>query len=278
MATEDKYTSSNKKPLTMQTHGEDGGSTHEQSESITLDPTPTVTSTRPAEPTLQGIPAELRNKIFEYSYPIEKRVIIGWKFLKAHANSQGGNGTLRQQFESAAISNPLSMTCRQMHHDYGAIDTSTSVPAYELVVSNFDLDQIDLFLRAIQESGISKEQVSFRPQIDNNIAYSACIFRDTVKKGSSWFDNQELRQRYDRFFRDFRSFYVPFSVRVKYRSSLGDVDWIKTATQEQLQEADEVFEGFVRDHYHVRETMLFQWVLRFLKMSNPSRPQSRLMY
>lgn len=150
---------------------------------------------------MQGIPGELRNKIFELATANEeKRTIIGWKFVKAHAEAGYDKSTLRQQFESATVAHPLSMTCRKLHHDFAVRDTSSTALTYELVVSNFDLDQIDLFLRVIEESGISRENVLFRPQIDNNIAQSARVLRETVKKGSFLPDSKESQRRWERLF------------------------------------------------------------------------------
>lgn len=179
-----------------QTNAEHVESTRKQLESTTLDPPSTAASTRPAEPTLQGIPGELRNKIFELATANEeKRTIIGWEFVKAHAEAGYDKSTLRQQFESAAVAHPLSMTCRKLHHDFAVRDTSSTALTYELVVSNFDLDQIDLFLCVIEESGISRENVLFRPQIDNNIAQSARVLRETVEKGSFLPDSKESQRR-----------------------------------------------------------------------------------
>lgn len=231
-------------------------------------------STRPAEPIFLGIPAELRNKIYEYVIPItvtwdysnstrklvkiksrfvEKYTILGWKFTKAHAAAKSDKSPLRQQFKSAAVSHPLSQICRQTHYEFPIHETSFTATTYDLVISNFDVEQIELFLRIIEEEKISLERVCLRFQIDRNILHSLQDLHDLVKALDPFSEPRCLKQ-YSRVDSQ-------HMVLLNYRNALGYLDLNKCAHEWQLREACNAILALKGS---ISCTPLKQWLLRFL--------------
>lgn len=229
-----------------------------------LTPAPaTSSSTRPAEPTLQGIPPELRNKIYEHVNATDdsrKRTVLGWKLVKAHANAKKNGSTLREQMESSTTANPLSLTCRLLYNEYSTFVPTIAAPAYNLIVNNFDFEQIELFLEAIDEYiGIKNAFIRF--QIDCNIVQSANALLDELEArriGPLRCLERDYPSRFN---------LLEFSVLRRYRNASKSVDSDKTATPEQMQEAGQVI-AMVKPHIDVGQPVLKEWLLRFLKVSN----------
>lgn len=107
-------------------------------------------TTKPASPTLQGIPPELRTEIYTYLAISERRDVSGRQFVKLNRESQSSSsGDLWKQFQSAIAPHPLTLTCRQMHTEFNHALATTPGQTYNLVVNNLDLEQLTLFHRFV---------------------------------------------------------------------------------------------------------------------------------
>jgi len=108
-------------------------------------------TTKPASPTLQGIPLELRTKIYTYLAINEPRDVSGHQFVKMSRESQSSSsGDLWKQFQSAITPHPLTLTCRQMFSEFNHVLLTTSGQTYNLIVNNLDLEQLALFHRFVR--------------------------------------------------------------------------------------------------------------------------------
>jgi hypothetical protein len=96
----------------------------------------------PASATLQGIPPELRNKIYDRLLT-EPRNVSGCKLLKLIEQSRGGY--FWKQFQSAIAEHPLTLTCRQMRTEFGSVLATTPGQTYRFIVDNLDPHQLELF-------------------------------------------------------------------------------------------------------------------------------------
>lgn len=96
----------------------------------------------PASPTLQGIPAELRNKIYGYLVTNSRDVSVR-KFLKLSQQSRGAPSW--EQFQLSIVVHPLTMTCRQMRTEFGSVLAATPILRYCFIVDNLDPHQLALF-------------------------------------------------------------------------------------------------------------------------------------
>lgn len=108
-----------------------------------------MATTKPAEPTLQGVPAELRLKFYKLvAATPEKRIILSRKFAQAVKN-QECDGSLCKQAFSAIVQHPLSMTCRQIREEFQSeahdAFSRSQCQSYDFVVNNFDMEQVRLF-------------------------------------------------------------------------------------------------------------------------------------
>lgn len=112
--------------------------------SITSATTPTTTPAVNMLPqaSLQGLPQELRDKIYAYLRATEEGVVQGRRFVELRKNE---SLTLDECFRSAVSQNPLSMTCRQMLKEYDDYKLKTGDSAWAIVVNNFDITQLELF-------------------------------------------------------------------------------------------------------------------------------------
>lgn len=100
-------------------------------------------SSLPPRATLQGLPRELRDQIYENLAETEERIVLGWRFVEAYK----GDDTLPldECFDLAVALHPLSMTCKQMLAEFQDIHFSASEACWTLLVNNFDLEQLMLF-------------------------------------------------------------------------------------------------------------------------------------
>ena len=107
-------------------------------------------TTKPASPTLQGIPLELRTEIYNYVAINEPRKVSGRQFVKTSIDFRGRNsGDLWKQFQSAIAPHPLTLTCRQMFAEFNQALATTPGQTYNLIVNNIDLEQLALFHRFV---------------------------------------------------------------------------------------------------------------------------------
>lgn len=83
----------------------------------------TMAEVTPASPTLQGIPPELRNKIYYYLALNEPRNVSGCRLLKLHTRTRGGD--IWRQFLLAVAAHPLTLTCRQMRKEFSSVLATT---------------------------------------------------------------------------------------------------------------------------------------------------------
>ncbi|GAB7335569.1 hypothetical protein MBLNU13_g07904t1 [Cladosporium sp. NU13] len=163
-----------------------------------------MSSMMPAAPTLQGIPAELRDEIYGLvaDDPSRKPIILGRKVAQA-VKQFLFDGDIREQALSAIVQHPLEMTCQQMRAEFQAgfnVDYARS-QTYELVVDNFDFEQFRLFeelqhakygdcMRAVKSySQITRDRklvwmrkVSFelRLQMDHNVVASVTALANSL--------------------------------------------------------------------------------------------------
>jgi hypothetical protein len=96
----------------------------------------------PASATLQGIPPELRNKIYVHLLTEPRNVSVR-KFLKLREEGRGG--FIWEQFQSAIAVHPLTLTCRQMRSEFSSVLTTTPGQTYCFIVDNLDPHQLALF-------------------------------------------------------------------------------------------------------------------------------------
>jgi hypothetical protein len=147
--------------------------------------TATATSL-PSSPTLQGIPRELRDKIYHEVAAIDRTISVRG-LLKSYRQGKH-NGDLWKQFQSFVAGHPLSMTCRQMRTELDPIFANTAGATYHFVVDNFDLEQLALYNRfvctycfrpRISDTNFPPllyKEVGLRLKLDCNVFESTHIF------------------------------------------------------------------------------------------------------
>lgn len=106
-----------------------------------------MTDVAPASASLQGIPPELRNKIYYYLALTTPRNVSGSKLVELRRFPQGSN--LWKQFQLATATHPLTLTCRQMRTEFRSVLTTTPGQTYCLIVDSCDRDQFELFCEFI---------------------------------------------------------------------------------------------------------------------------------
>lgn len=127
----------------------------------------------PHNNTLQTIPPEIRNQIYDDLAQNSTRVILGRKFLASHTLGEH-DGILPVQFASAAAPEPISMTCRQLYMESATLlATTPDPPAYHFVVNNFNLVQVDLFRTIMDCPTHCKRESAPRFQFDSGVLESA---------------------------------------------------------------------------------------------------------
>lgn len=146
------------------------------------------------EPSLQTLPRELRDMIYEFIAETEDRIVLGRRMLEAR--KANNTWTLDKCFDEAVALHPLSMTCWQFRNEFQPVHFSARRPWWILLVNNFDLEQLQIFSDYIQseefikvrddwywgEEGDADElygvpayntSVSLRFQIDDDAQHSA---------------------------------------------------------------------------------------------------------
>jgi hypothetical protein len=149
-----------------------------------------VANVIPASPTLQGIPPELRNKIYGYLATTEPRNVTGSKFRGIHKDA-GSCGNLWKQFSLAIDIHPLTMTCRS---EFSPVLASTAGQNFRLIVNNLDPEQFDLFgwfvakncfFHRISDTTIPPplyQEVTLYLKLDGNILQSIEAYRIAISK------------------------------------------------------------------------------------------------
>jgi hypothetical protein len=146
-----------------------------------------------SKPTLQTLPRELRDMIYDYVAADEEHIVLGRRMVEARrANS---TWTLDKCFNEAVALHPLSMTCRQFRDEFQGVHFSAPDPRWILVVNNFNLEQLQIFSDWIQSEEYVKvlghydswdppgwwdqseplydQNVSLRLQMDESVTLSA---------------------------------------------------------------------------------------------------------
>jgi hypothetical protein len=237
---------------------------------------------RAAEPTLQGIPSELRNEIYGLvaDETTRKPIILGRKVAQA-AKQFLFNGVIREQALSTIAQHPLEMTCRQIRAEFqnGFHDDYARSQTYEFVVDNFDFEQLKLFeelqhakhgdrLRMVKShdqmmrdrklAWMSKVSFKLRFQMNRDVVASATALTKSLKLCS------QGRERYSNVpdnntFLDVDDFTVSFKYSI-YLSGL--TNEAETMTIAQAKEALEVLKRSKRD-WQYTVPMLVKLLARF---------------
>lgn len=148
----------------------------------------------PASPSLQGIPPELRNNIYDQLALTEPRNVSGRKLLELRRQYPGGD--LWKQFKSAIAVHPLTMTCRQMRTEFSPVLATTAGQIYHLIIDNLDLTQLELFRKFVERYCLSYRisdksfppllfhEVVLCPKLDSNILPSVEAYRRKARSES----------------------------------------------------------------------------------------------
>ena len=139
----------------------------------------------PTSPTLQGIPPELRNKIYDYLALTTPRNVSGSKLVQLR-RSRGGD--IRKQFQSATAVHPLTLTCRQMRTEFSSVLAMTAGQSYCLIVDNLDLPQLTVF-REFAATCCSSHRVSdenFPPVLLRDIMLCLKLDSDILGSAASY--------------------------------------------------------------------------------------------
>jgi hypothetical protein len=111
----------------------------------TVAATPSLNNTSlPPQASLLGIPQELRDQIYGYLTEDEERIILGWRFVENYKRHYPAL-SYEDCFTSAIALHPLSMTCKQMLHEFQPELLRATKTRWTLVVNNFDLEQLQFF-------------------------------------------------------------------------------------------------------------------------------------
>ena len=97
----------------------------------------------PSKPTLQTLPRELRNLVYECLAVTEERIVLGKRMLEAEKSDSTDD--LYDCFYQAVALHPLSMTCRQFQDEFQDVNVDATEPKWILLVNNFDLEQLRVF-------------------------------------------------------------------------------------------------------------------------------------
>lgn len=106
------------------------------------------------EPSLQGIPGELRNTIYELVAANEERIVLGRRMVEVRRNNS--TQTLHECFQKAIALHPFSMTCHKFRKDFHTVYSKDSEAQWVLLVNNFDLQQLQCFSDFIQSEQFIK--------------------------------------------------------------------------------------------------------------------------
>lgn len=153
-------------------------------------------------PTFEGIPAELRNNIYEYvAADTTSRTISGWHLLKSSRKKEY-DGDLEKQLLSASIMHPLSLTCHTTYTEFPLILKTTTPPAdepilyLEFVVNNIDFKQLELFQRYVKEHCTSSDKKT--PAQRKKITLQFLVNSDFVRVAQRLIENRAMWYEFNR--------------------------------------------------------------------------------
>lgn len=104
----------------------------------------------PSKPTLQTLPRELRDLIYDFVAATEERIVLGIRMLDTRR--ENSTWALDERFDEAVALHPLSMTCHQFRDEFQDLHHSAGEPTWVLLVNNFDLEQLQIFSDYIQSA------------------------------------------------------------------------------------------------------------------------------
>lgn len=106
------------------------------------------------EPSLQNLPQELRDTIYELVAANEKRIVLGRRMVDARRNNS--TQTLYECFKEAIALHPFSMTCHKFRKEFHTVYSKDPEAQWVLLVNNFDLQQLQCFSDFIQSEQFIK--------------------------------------------------------------------------------------------------------------------------
>jgi hypothetical protein len=150
------------------------------------------------KPSLQTLPRELRDLIYDFVAATEERIVLGRRMVEARQNNS--TWTLDKCFDEAIALHPLSMTCRQFRDEFHDAHISAPNAPWVLLVNNFHLEQLQIFSDYIQSEEYIKvtghdlnsedcwpysppiynQDISLRFQMDDLAPHSASEFCKTA--------------------------------------------------------------------------------------------------
>lgn len=152
---------------------------------------------------LQGLPRELRDNIYEHLAATDERIYLGKHFSKLNV-SESRPRYIAQYFEPALALHPLSMTCHQMRREFQHLHANSVEAKRVFVINNFDLDQVqdlskflDSLATVLELGGHSYRdpKLILRLQIDNDVARSASELCEHIRAAGHVFPQIESLAR-----------------------------------------------------------------------------------
>ena len=101
------------------------------------------------QPTLLGLPAELRNEIYLLVAVESTRPLLVSRLMQLEAQrallppDNRDNVTLVNRLNNAVGLHPLSQTCRQLRDEFQPVFLHNSAPCHRLIINNFDVAQTE---------------------------------------------------------------------------------------------------------------------------------------
>lgn len=100
-----------------------------------------------SQPTLLGLPAELRNSIYFLVAAGNTRPLLVSRLMQLEAEralrppNNRSNVTLENRLNNAVGFHPLSQTCRQLRDEFQPVFLHHSAPCHRLIINNFNVAQ-----------------------------------------------------------------------------------------------------------------------------------------
>lgn len=142
-----------------------------------------------SKPTLQTLPRELRDLIYDYVAATEERIILGRRMVDYERENDKWD--LNGCFDEAVALHPLSMTCRQFRDEFQKEHMSASELPWVLLVNNFDLEQLEIFSRYIQHDldttisyGLAPDDLDDFPKYEPDITLRFQLDDGTARSAS----------------------------------------------------------------------------------------------
>jgi len=126
----------------------------------------------PPQASLLGLPQELKDQIYGYLTEGEDRIILGWRFVEAYKRRYYPALSHEECFTSAIALHPLSMTCKQMLHEFQPVHLRATKLRWTFLVNNFDLEQLMLLSGYVNNELLANSIIPSREWKD---ARNACM-------------------------------------------------------------------------------------------------------